>query len=488
MRLIKICLLFLSSLSSLTFASGKPGLAQMVTNSNEVVNKESTTSDPFSAMKTTEGEKPSVVSPQNKVLDVNSTEAKKTAEVDKDHAKKTDSKINKSEAKKESLQHQTEDKKTNVISKEESKPKDKKLDLEKQKQEAEVQKQAELKKQELEEHEAQLKQQKQIQEHEEKVKQQEHVVPEQPKVEQPNQKPLVAQHESEEIYEQESEEDQMIESSLDTIDALDEGNWVLKRVWWEQAEAAFEKIIQLNDKIMQLQMNLVTDRNNHDREFNNLFKQIGLEQNQIVSFIDYLLEANLSEDDQKSKEEYEILDKVESKKADFEKIKEDLTKFVELDNLISESLIQLMQLVNKCRDYETKSWEDFKEIGRVLNDEKAKELFYEVEADYKNVESIYNYINSELHNYMNSNLNEMGVLAKDTVDALAKLDDEDLSLKSLVEKHKEAVETKKRLAELKEQEALNKKAQPKKSKGFFSGIANWFSSLWKSIKGIFGIK
>src|SRR3990167_18644 len=277
------------------------------------------------------------------------------------------------------------------------------------------------------------------------------------------------------------------ESHLETIETADQGNWVLKRVWWEQAEETFEKIIQLNDQIVQSQINLVTNRNDFDKKIDLLFNKVGIEQSDIESVISYLLELQSQETDSETlKEELDVINKVNSKKEELDKIKNDLSEMGKQDNLISESLIQLMHLVNECRQYERKSWDNFKEIGRVLSDETAKTLYYQIEANYKNVDSINEYINGKLGDFIHKTLNSLNQLSEQIISLITQLDEQGFNLKDLKQKHEEAIEKKKRIQELKDQEA----ASPKKkvSTGFFASIGGWFISLWKSIKGLFGFK
>jgi hypothetical protein len=289
---------------------------------------------------------------------------------------------------------------------------------------------------------------------------------------------------SESVSSQPSEE--IIESELDLIEASDQGNWVLKRVWWEQAQDVFGKIIKLNDQIVQLQMQIVTKRNDFDKSIDSLFKEVGLGLLDVTDLIGYLLSLGQKEDSEYGEQENKVIIKIDSKKEDLDKIKSSLQEIANKNNLISESLIQLMHLVNECRQYEYKSWSNFKEIGSVLNDEKAKSLYYEIEANYKNVDSIFKYISGELSKFIDDNILEVEKVSQEVVSTIKQLDDEDFNLKELKEHHKGAVEEDKKNKELKEQEAQ----RPKKkiSKGFFGKIADWFGSLFKTVKGWFGFK
>ena len=279
----------------------------------------------------------------------------------------------------------------------------------------------------------------------------------------------------------------IIESQLATIESADEGNWVLKRIWWEQAEDTFGKIIALNDKIMQLQMQLVNDRNEFDKSIDQVFKELGSEQQEIGDLVNYMfqLSEQVTEDAADLiQEESEILNRIEEKKEELKNLQSTLDSLSSNDNLITESLMQLMNLVSQCREYEQKSWEDFKEIGRVLSDEKAKSLYYQIEANYKNVDAIYKHINGELSNFIHSTISKIDQDANTIKTIITQLGNDSFNIKNIVEAHKEAIEKKQLEKERKEQEAL--KPKKKIEKGFFGNIADWFSATWNSIKKFFG--
>ena len=238
---------------------------------------------------------------------------------------------------------------------------------------------------------------------------------------------------------------------------------------------------------MQLQMKLVNDRNEFDKSLDQVFKELGSEQQELGDLVNYMfqLSEQVTEDAADLiQEESEILNRIEEKKEELKNLQSTLDSLSSNDNLITESLMQLMNLVNQCRQYEQTSWKDFKEIGRVLSDEKAKSLYYQIEANYKNVDAIYKHINGELSNFIHSTISKIDQDANTIKTIITQLGNDSFNIKNIVEAHKEAIEKKQLEKERKEQEAL--KPKKKIEKGFFGKIANWFSSTWNSIKKFFG--
>lgn len=293
-----------------------------------------------------------------------------------------------------------------------------------------------------------------------------------------------------------AKQEALVEETLNTIEAEDEGNWVLKRVWWEQSEDLFGQIINLNDQVVQVQVKLIAMRNESDKEVADFFKAIGVEQTKIKEMVEYLLTvANTPVEGESAQdlidEERDLIAKINMNKAIFDSITHQLQTLQEQDSLITEAMTQLMNLVNECRNYENSSWKNFKEIGRILNDERAKELYYEIESNYKNIQAIIKYINGELSEFITKSAQAVKNASEEIKKELDTLASTETQLHTLVQEHKDALEKKIRLQEQAEQKrkaALEQAKKPAPKKGFLSTVSSWFSSLFTSIKKFFGIK
>lgn len=268
--------------------------------------------------------------------------------------------------------------------------------------------------------------------------------------------------------------------SLDTLGAEDEGNWLLKRVWWEQAESTFEKIITLNNQILEPQMEYFNSRKTTDKAIDNLFRKIGYEHGELDEMISYFLNDVLSEREKVGDltvSERDFIALLNEKKADLEQLKLDIAALAELETKIDEALMQVVLQVNKCRDYEKSSWNDFKEIGRVLNDKKAKALFYQIEGNYKNIQNIVNYIKVDLKKYFEGLLNKASELSDTIISKIDLLEKEGINIKDDFAKIKRYEEQRELEAEMKKKRAEEIKPKAKPT-GWFSSITNWFKSFF----------
>lgn len=273
------------------------------------------------------------------------------------------------------------------------------------------------------------------------------------------------------------EEEKLI-STLNTMTIEDEGNWLLKRVWWEQAEATFEKIIEVNDEIIQAQTDYFNKSKDVDKQLTNSFRKLGYEQGELNEIIIFLIEETKRErqiQGDLSSQEIQFLDLLNDKKNELEKLKKDLEILESQNALIEDSFSELINQINKSREYERKAWSDFKEIGRILSDKKAKELFYEIDAHLKNVQNILNYIRTDLSNFFDRIINKTKELSDSVSGQVDSLSKEGLNLKEKFNEYKNLEELHKEQQKKKIETQDKIQAGPKKiKKGWLERIGDWF--------------
>jgi hypothetical protein len=277
-------------------------------------------------------------------------------------------------------------------------------------------------------------------------------------------------------------EKEEVMSSINTLDVEEEGNWLLKRVWWEQSEQTFEKIIALNDDVVKLQIGYISKRSEWDKKLNELFRKLGFDQGEISEVIEYFLHqlSMTREFEGLEPNQREFFDLLNAKKEELEKLKLDLNSLSELDTSIDDVITQLVDQVNKSRDFEKNAWQDFKEIGRVLNDKKAKTLFYQIEADLKSIQNIQTYLSVELKKYYQDLLDNVDKASNSIVKKVYDLEKEIGNLKEQFEKLQKEEETRKQNELENKLKSQSEAKQPKSKKQ-----NSWFGSFWDKITSIF---
>lgn len=179
---------------------------------------------------------------------------------------------------------------------------------------------------------------------------------------------------------------------IDTVDIPNpQGNWLYKRVWWERAEAKFERIRETVGKIMEVRTGFFAKRAELDKNvLDPFYIKIGMSQgelqeilNEMVSKAERLLESERNDS---------IQEKLEDEKRTLQSVQKQVQVVVKQDEEVEKAILMLVEQITKVRTIEQQAWKDFKAIARVLDDRKARELFYKVDAAWRTIKELQQYI------------------------------------------------------------------------------------------------
>jgi len=73
-------------------------------------------------------------------------------------------------------------------------------------------------------------------------------------------------------------EDSLPPVGLNTVDTDEEGNWLLKKLWWQEAKKAFTDLQLVNDNLLNIQFDYLTIKSNSERDFDNYWFKLGLDE------------------------------------------------------------------------------------------------------------------------------------------------------------------------------------------------------------------
>ena len=286
----------------------------------------------------------------------------------------------------------------------------------------------------------------------------------------------------------------MMPKTLNTLGQDDSGNWVLKRVWWEKAEKVFGTIMSYNSQVSDQQMNYFGARNDVDKQLDEGKRKLNLSLLDISKVISYLLglvgSETVSEADEAGNS---FKGTVLENKEKLESLQADIELLHKLDEDLDSVIVKVIDQTHKCSDYEAKAWEDFKQIGRVLNDMKAKELYGQVVNYRKNIKAVLSYLQNDLK----SSFDALMAQAKNKISDIEKVTKElhsggiDLvyELKAMDEGVSVAGDT----ADDQDEEPAPKKS--KKASGIWAVVLKSLKSLldallWlpRKFMGLFGVK
>lgn len=180
---------------------------------------------------------------------------------------------------------------------------------------------------------------------------------------------------------------------LDTVDLEDpQGNWLFKRVWWERAEQKYEKIRSVVTQIMEQRSGFFTKRSDLDKNvLDPFYISIGFKLGELLQKINDSIES-LKSQTELQPADTKNFEALQENKKELENLRNDVEKVVKQDEAVDKALLQFVDQINKLRHYEQQAWQDFKDIARVLDDKKARELFYKIDNAWQNIQKVQEYV------------------------------------------------------------------------------------------------
>lgn len=199
------------------------------------------------------------------------------------------------------------------------------------------------------------------------------------------------------------EQEEIEIKGIDTVDiAQPKGNWLYKRIWWEKAERLYEKIKQLANEISESRMVFFLKRHELDRTvIDPFYVSLGLEQGgleEITSYLTSQLEQERAAG-QLNEQEQKLLDTIAQEKKTLEQMSQGSQRVTKLMSALDDALIKLLEQLNQARNYEQLSWDAFKAINRELSDKRARELYYNMDTYWKNLNNINTYLSDSYAKY-----------------------------------------------------------------------------------------
>lgn len=282
------------------------------------------------------------------------------------------------------------------------------------------------------------------------------------------------------------EEDTFGIEGIDTVD-LDQpqGNWLFKRIWWERSEARYEKIKKKIEEIFEHRMVFFEKRSELVKNIlDPFYLKIGMGQGEFQAILEEYIQRLETEREKKgslSPQEREMLTKLDKEREALEQLVVDVQAIGEVENRVDESLSRMLEQLGTIRRYDAQAWDAFKEIARVVDDEKARQLYQVVDTALNNIKDIGDY----LEHAFAAHFDQLITTAKEQTERVTIL------VAGLKEK---GIDLKKRIEQLTNQQSEPKKNLEKKQEqqeeledeqGFFdSYILSPLSAAWNGIVSV----
>jgi hypothetical protein len=282
---------------------------------------------------------------------------------------------------------------------------------------------------------------------------------------------------------------------IDTLDVESGGNWLQKRVIWEDAQRMYEKVKGILGQILEARLGFYEKRSQATRELNVFFAEMGTSQGALTDELGDMLhkiEQERAQWGQLSEQESALRIKLLEKKRELEQLGTDLKLLASFDTALDTALQQMLQQINVAVGYDRQAWDQFKAIGQELDDRKAKYLFVQMTTAYQNMEAILQYFQGAFAQYLQTAVDKIAELrnaSKATIEALQK---DGVDLTKRFSELQEA-EQKAREEQLHREKEAAKKAAAKK--GWIGKVeflwqtpATWILNAWDWTTSWFGGK
>jgi hypothetical protein len=262
-------------------------------------------------------------------------------------------------------------------------------------------------------------------------------------------------------------------ASIDTVDLESpEGNWLLKKIWWEKSQNLYGKIRSTVDQIADARMHFYDQHVRIDRDvLDPFYSAVGFDQGQLTEIANTLT-AELEKKRQKrgslDEKELEYYTTVINAKTTIENFKAAVQSISQLSNDMGDALVKLAEQLNKVRAYEGEAWRLLTAIGIELNDKKAREYYYGVLTQWQNIKDIDAYIFGPYSQHFSQLVKALQTQTKTIKDSLEDLKNKGIKYGVTVKEHLEGEE---------EPEAEEVPAKPAPKKGWFDWL--WSFLGWK---------
>lgn len=282
------------------------------------------------------------------------------------------------------------------------------------------------------------------------------------------------------------EEEELV--GIDTVDLEEpQGNWLFKRLWWERAEEKYEEIRSLEAEVLELRMPFFMKRTDVDRSVLDPFylhvaKDRGALEILLSDIGDFLAQEE-SREGMLDETERGMRDQLQAERETLEQLQKNIQAILNFDRELDVAIGTLMDQLNRVSEYEREAWHYFKEIGRVLNDKKAREYVLKMKNIQRNIKEIQEYIQERFAMYFD----QLIATIKENVDQVT------VAMDKLQEK---GIDLKEQLGQIKEQknapEADEEEEAPRlkiDNRGFFERyildpISSFFETIWNGIVAV----
>lgn len=276
---------------------------------------------------------------------------------------------------------------------------------------------------------------------------------------------------------------------IDTVDLESpQGNWLFKRLWWERAEEKYEEIRSLQAHILELRMPFFMKRTDLSRTvldpfYTHVAKDRGALE-VLLGDISEFLAQEAQDELMLGDAQRELRDQLHAERDVLEQLQKNIQAVLSFDHELDAAIGTLMEQLNRVNEYEQEAWAHFKEIGRVLDDKKAREYVLKMKHIYRNIKEIEEYITQRFAIYFDQLIGTIKDHAQKVTATMDQLKEKGIDLKEQLAQVKEIVKH-----EHEEEQAEARKPKMDE-RGFFERyitgpLSSFFGTIWNGLVTVF---
>lgn len=271
----------------------------------------------------------------------------------------------------------------------------------------------------------------------------------------------------------------------------DQGNWQKKKDWLKQAQIKNDAIQEMVLSIQNIRTNFSDQYKTANEKLNTFYQKSGFEQgkldglfSEINSHITKLKEKNIkflehsdldNEQAALAREKYIDIYMIESEykqqKKDLDKLKLNIKSIAELNTSVNNRMKKVDEQITKAQQFADQASAFTEKIWHIIDDKKARKLFYDISALQEQTNAIQQYVQVDLSSDFSNVIQTITSQITKIDDAIKKLEDQEIFL---TQREKKVAQIKKEKAKkLQMQETLQRVKKIKHPQE-----SSWFDWFW----------
>ena len=194
---------------------------------------------------------------------------------------------------------------------------------------------------------------------------------------------------------------------LDTMTIGVGGNWLQKRVYYEQASVLCEDIQTAVSACEDMRAQFWNELSDLEKNIEDFYKLASYDQGKLEEMLSSYASALSAQQERLgdlSSDERAVQQTIVEEQATVKQIGNSITVMDGISDKAYDVMDKVNSTIDSCRSYQSKAWADFKSITQTLDDQKARTLYYNIETYSANIQAQLSYLTNTLFPFFQTTL------------------------------------------------------------------------------------